>query len=356
MIKSVFKAVIVLLCITVLALVGVFAWVEKQLATPIAHTDTTQTFIFTMPQGKSVRHVPTLLANEGALTQDKIEWVELALRAKLRLDPALAHIHAGEYDLSTAKDVAHVLSILHEGDVVKHSFTIVEGTRFRDLRALLASKSNLKQTIKELSDAEIMAALGKKDEHPEGWFAPDTFFYTSSDSDMDILRRALRAQEQRLVESWEGKQDGLPYQSAYELLIMASIIERETGVPKERPDIAGVFVRRLQKGMRLQTDPTVIYGMGDAYVGRITRADLRTPTPYNTYTINGLPPTPIAMPSYEAIKAAAQPAQGSALYFVAKGDGSHYFSDTLAEHQQAVRRYQLNRRADYRSSPAEASQ
>src|SRR5699024_10489731 len=138
--------------------------------------------------------------------------------------------------------------------------------------------------------------------------------------------------------------------------IMASIIERETGVASERPDIAGVFVRRLQKGMRLQTDPTVIYGMGEAYIGRITRADLRTPTPYNTYTILGLPPTPIALPSHKAIEAAAHPAAGKSLYFVAKGDGTHYFSNTLAEHQQAVSRYQLNRRADYRSSPAEASQ
>lgn len=351
MMKILIKAFVALVLLTLVAVAATVFWSSEQIQKPILDASDADSFVFDMPQGKSVRNVPALLAEQGALSVEDVKAVELALRIQLRLSPALAHVHAGEYELSHAKSLNDVLTVLQYGEVIKHSLTIVEGTRFRDLRALLRSKTNLKQTIDELSDDALMTKLGKEGEHPEGWFAPDTFFYTRSDSDMDILRRALKAQEERLSASWENRQEGLPYKTPYELLIMASIIERETGVPSERPDISGVFVRRLKIGMRLQTDPTVIYGMGDAYVGRITRADLRAPTPYNTYTINGLPPTPIALPGRKAIEAAANPAEGKALYFVARGDGSHYFSNSLAEHQQAVRRYQLNRRADYRSSP-----
>lgn len=356
MIKKALVALVLLVFMAILLVGSAVFWSQAKLATPIHPPDSKKQFIFKMPMGKAVRNVPQLLAEQGIIAADAVKTVELALRIELQKSPQLAHVHAGEYDLQDASSFADVLSILQQGDVIKHSFTIVEGTRFRDLRTVLRSKENLKQTVAELSDAEIMTALGKEGAHPEGWFAPDTFFYTSTDTDLDLLRRALRTQERRLAEAWASRQADLPYQSDYEMLIMASIIERETGVAAERPDIAGVFVRRLQKRMRLQTDPTVIYGMGDAYVGRITRADLRNPTPYNTYTIDALPPTPIALPSQKAIEAAANPAEGKALYFVAKGDGTHYFSNTLAEHQQAVRRYQLNRRADYRSSPTEAPQ
>jgi UPF0755 protein len=172
-------------------------------------------------------------------------------------------------------------------------------------------------------------------------------------SDLQLLRRAHDLLRQFLHQAWEERAQGLPYGSPYEALIMASIIEKETGVPEERGKIAGVFVRRLQRGMRLQSDPTVIYGMGERYAGRITRADLRRPTPWNTYLIDGLPPTPIALVGREAIRAALHPAEGEALYFVAKGDGTHRFSNTLEQHNRAVRQYQLQRRADYRSSPGE---
>ena len=194
--------------------------------------------------------------------------------------------------------------------------------------------------------------MGANGSHPEGRFFPDTYLFTSSETDLDLLRRAFERMEEVLATEWQAKAENLPYDSPYEALIMASIVERETGAVHEREEVAGVFVRRLEKGMRLQTDPTVIYGMGEKYQGRITRKDLRTHTDYNTYRIDGLPPTPIALPGREAIHAALNPAEGDTLYFVARGDGTHKFSKTLAEHQKAVRAFQLNRRSDYRSSPA----
>lgn len=353
MIKNLIKLMALLLLALVAFVFGFMQWSQTQLNTPLQHTGA-QSLSFEMPSGASVRRLPMLLVKQGLLEEGKAAAIETALRFELRRNPGIAGVKTGEYDLTQAKRFIDVLTLLQKGEVIKHSLTIVEGTRFQDLRTLLASKSNLRQTLTDLPDATVMAKLGKKNLHPEGWFAPDTYFYTSSDSDIDILKRALSLQEERVKTAWETRAENLPYHSAYEMLIMASIIERETGVPSEREDIAGVFVRRMQIGMRLQTDPTVIYGMGENYKGRITRADLRTPTPYNTYTINGLPPTPIALPGAKAIEAAANPAIGKSLYFVAKGDGSHYFSSSLAEHEQAVRRYQLNRRTDYRSSPTEA--
>ncbi|MFO6266438.1 endolytic transglycosylase MltG, partial [Pseudomonas aeruginosa] len=181
---------------------------------------------------------------------------------------------------------------------------------------------------------------------------PDTYRYTRGMRDIDILRKAYQRMQTILAKEWDGRSQDLPYRDAYQALIMASLVEKETGVPEERSQIAGVFVRRLQRGMLLQTDPTVIYGMGERYNGKITRADLREPTPYNTYVVPGMPPTPIALAGREAIRAALHPAEGETLYFVARGDGSHVFSSSLDEHNKAVREYQLKRRSDYRSSPA----
>jgi len=191
-----------------------------------------------------------------------------------------------------------------------------------------------------LTDAEILAAIGAEEKHPEGLFAPNTYVIEEGERDLDILRRLYQRQKRILAEEWAGRESGLPYNNAYEALIMASIIEKETGVAEERAQIAGVFVRRLQVGMRLQTDPTVIYGVGERYKGDITRAHLREDTPYNTYRRAGLPPTPIANPGRAAIHAALHPAEGDALFFVATGDGRHIFSATLAEHNRAVNRYQ----------------
>ena len=256
------------------------------------------------------------------------------------------------YEISTATTPAQLLQKLAQGEVISYSLTLVDGQSFKQFRQVLKQQAKLKQLTPDWSAEEILKAVNASYDHPEGLFYPDTYHYTSSDSDLDILVRAHQRMSKLLAEAWAERAADLPYQSAYEALIMASIIEKETGVAWERPEIAGVFVNRLRRSMRLQTDPTVIYGLGDAYQGNITRQHLTTTTPYNTYRISGLPPTPIANPGLPAIEAALHPAATDKLYFVARGDGSHYFSSTLQEHQQAVKQYQLNRRADYRSAPA----
>ena len=267
-------------------------------------------------------------------------------------------LQVGEYPLEPGMTARDLLALLQRGAVLQRSVTLVEGWTFKQFRLALARAERLQHTLPETMPAEqVMTELGLGDVHPEGQFFPDTYLYTLGMSDRDVLLRAYRRMQEVLTSEWEQRQKNLPIDSAYEALILASIIERETGVPHERDEIAGVFVRRLRQGMRLQTDPTVIYGMGEQYEGRIGRADLREATPYNTYMIDGLPPTPIAMPGREAIHAALNPADGSSLYFVARGDGSHVFSDTLDEHNAAVRRYQIEQRAkDYRSSPAPVEQ
>ena len=274
------------------------------------------------------------------------------LRLYWRLNLSGQNLHGGEYRLLPSMTARDMVGLWQRGEVVQHTLTLVEGWNFRQVRAALKASPLIEQTISELSDSQVMAELGYADLHPEGRFFPDTYSFTRGVTDIELLRRAFARLESVLAEEWAGRSEGLPYKDPYQELIMASIIEKETGVPEERGEIAGVFVRRLARGMLLQTDPTVIYGMGESYRGRITRADLRRPTPYNTYTNAGLPPTPIAMVGREAIHAALHPLEGSSLYFVARGDGSHVFSNTLAEHNRAVREYQLKRRADYRSSPA----
>jgi UPF0755 protein len=210
------------------------------------------------------------------------------------------------------------------------------------LRQLNASPE-VRHTLHGLSEAEIMRRVGVQEKRPEGLFFPDTYHFASGSSDVEILRRSYQAMKQKLGSVWESRNTGLPYESPYDALIMASIIEKETGRADERPLIASVFTNRLHIGMRLQTDPTVIYGLGDKFDGNIRKRDLTTDTPYNTYTRDGLPPAPIAMPGLDSLRAAVNPAQSDKLYFVGKGDGSHYFSRTLEEHNRAVAKYQLGR-------------
>jgi len=263
---------------------------------------------------------------------------------------AAGKLKVGEYALDGGLTPRELLLRMRQGKVLQHRVTIVEGWNIRQLRAALRRAAPLLHDTDDLDDAGLMARLGFPDQHPEGRFLPETYVYQRGDSDLDVLKRAHAAMEKELADAWASRSTDLPLASPHELLTLASIIEKETALASERPQIAGVFARRLKLGMRLQTDPTVIYGIGSAYDGNIRKSDLTTDTPYNTYTRAGLPPTPIAMPGKQALQAAAQPARGEALYFVAVGDGSgaHVFSASYAEHNAAVARYlqQLRARRD----------
>lgn len=274
------------------------------------------------------------------------------LRQYWRFNLPNTSLHSGEYRLRSGMSALALLELWQRGEVVQYTIAFIEGWSFQQLRAALAREQKLQQTLPGLSDTQVMKAVGWPDTHPEGWFFPDTYRYVRGMRDVDLLRQAAKRQQQVLGEEWQSRAPELPYSTPYEALIMASLIEKETGVGSEREQIAGVFVRRLRLNMLLQTDPTVIYGLGERYKGNLTRANLLEPSAYNTYLNRGLPPTPIALVGREAIHAALHPADGKSLYFVARGDGSHVFSETLAEHNRAVREYQLKRRADYRSSPA----
>jgi UPF0755 protein len=294
--------------------------------------------LFDVPRGTSLRALARRLHEQG-LIERPYYFIAMAY-----LQGDQSRLKAGEYALTPDMTPPRILERLTSGRVVEYSLTLVEGWTFRQaLAALDAHEVFSGSKLSERSDAEIMAELGRPDEHPEGLFFPDTYRFPRQTGALDILKRALARMDAILAEEWEQRVANLPITTPYEALILASIIEKETGLAVERARISGVFTRRLQRGMRLQTDPTVIYGMGERYDGNIRRADLREATPYNTYVIDGLPPTPIALVGREAIRAALNPEDGEELYFVAKGDGSHVFSRTLDEHNQAVRRYILNR-------------
>lgn len=269
------------------------------------------------------------------------EGADLRWKVLARQLGAAGRIKAGEYELDDGLTPRLLLERMRDGKVIQHRVTLVEGWNIRQVRAALARATPLMQTLDDVDDAALMAALGREGVHPEGRFLPETYHYARGESDRDVLARALLGMDKALAQAWDGRAQDLPLQNPDELLTLASIIEKETGLASERPQIAGVFVRRLKMGMRLQTDPTVIYGIGQAYDGNIRKIHLTTDTPYNTYTRAGLTPTPIAMPGRDALQAAAHPADGDALYFVAIGDGSgaHLFSATYAQHQQAVAAY-----------------
>jgi peptidoglycan lytic transglycosylase G len=253
-------------------------------------------------------------------------------------------IKAGEYALQKGMTMPDLLALFVSGKTRQYSVTIPEGWNFKQIKQLLRDNPYLKHTLESVEDGVIMSQLESQYNHPEGLFFPETYFFEKNSSDFDLLKRAYDKMQLVLKEAWEHRQQDIPIKNSYEALILASIIEKETAVGEERQQIAGVFSRRLQKGMLLQTDPTVIYGMGDHYQGNIRHKDLKQATPYNTYVIKGLPPTPIAMPGKEAIHAALHPAEGKSLYFVARGDGSHEFSSSLRAHNNAVNKFQKKRR------------
>ena len=299
----------------------------------------------TIAAGQSLRGLAQQLQEEGIYDSP---WL---LRLYGRWSGLDQQIKRGEYLVPPGTTAAELLLLLKQGKVISYQVTLPEGITLARAIEILASDGRLVQLLAGEDDPRL-AEFSAGRINGEGLFFPDSYQFERGASDLDILQRAYDAMQQLLEEEWQNRAGNLPYASSYEALVMASIVERETGVPEERGEIAGVFVRRLQKGMRLQTDPTVIYGLGDAYRGNLTRAHLRDDANiYNTYRIKGLPPGPIALPGREAIHAALHPTAGNTLYFVARGDGSHQFSETLAEHQQAVRKYQLRRRADYRSTP-----
>jgi UPF0755 protein len=323
---------------------GFSAWkIDSALEQPL---NITQEELLDVPTGSTPSGTFNRLEADGVL--EDAFWLRLYWRFNLATQP----LHSGEYRMLPGMTAQGLIGVWQRGEVVQYSLTLVEGWNFRQVRAALAKNDKLEQTLVGLSDSELMEKLGHPGVFPEGRFFPDTYRFVRGMSDADVLEKAYDRLEDVLAKEWAKRAPDLPYNDPYKALIMASLVEKETGVPQERGQIAGVFVRRLQMGMMLQTDPTVIYGMGERYNGKLTRASLKEPTPYNTYVIFGLPPTPIAMVGREAIHAALNPVSGSSLYFVARGDGSHVFSDDLDAHNSAVREYQLKRRADYRSSPA----
>ena len=285
--------------------------------------------------GDTLKKISHQLYQQGVLSNPRyLVWIA-------KRQGTANQIQKGEYLFEAGITPVQLLSKIVKGETIQYSATIIEGMTFRELMGALNENEHLVHTLKGLKPKAIMAKLGFPDLHPEGRFMPDTYYFPRGTTDVEFLQRAYRAMENFLNEEWENREVGTPLKSAYDALILASIVEKETAVPTERSMIAGVFTRRLQKHMRLQTDPTVIYGLGEKFDGNLRRRDLVHDTPYNTYRHNGLPPTPIAMPGRDAIKAAINPASGDELYFVAKGDGSHVFTSTLRDHNNAVIKYQL---------------
>jgi UPF0755 protein len=319
-----------------IAAVALWGWQRYQgfQSAPLPGLHTGQ--VVQVKQGDSFRAVLARLRAQGINAGTDLEWQLLARQ----LDAA-GKLKVGEYALDPGTTPRTLLQNMRAGRIIQYRFTIVEGWNFRQLRAALDAATPLLHQTRQLDDAALMAAIGHAGQHPEGRFLPETYLYVRGDSDLDVLTRAYEAMARALAAAWAERAAELPLTTPDQALILASIVEKETGIAEERAQIAGVFIRRLRLGMKLQTDPTVIYGIGSAYDGNIRRRDLATDTPYNTYTRSGLTPTPIAMPGRDALQAALHPAPGDALYFVALGDGSgrHVFSATLAQHNAAVRQY-----------------
>jgi len=311
---------------------ALFQRMERVLSTPIPIAEPQ---LFDIEPGQSITKIAVVLAAKG--------WLEspLSLRIEATRRGVASRIQAGTYEVTPGLTPRTLLAKFVQGDIKRYQFTVVEGSTFIEMRELIKRLPGVRSTLAGVDDLEVMQRLGAPDELPEGRFFPSTYFYKHRTPDLELLRRAYAEMQRILTGAWAKRQADLPLSTPYEALILASIIEKETARPFERAAIGGVFVRRLQLGMKLQTDPTVIYGLGTQFDGNLRREDLLRDTPFNTYTRAGLPPTPIAMPGADAIAAAVNPAPGSALYFVARGDGTHEFSDTLTAHQRAVRAYQL---------------
>ena len=328
------KRLLILACV-ILIWLGAQTWntmhSENTLAEPI---------VLQLERGDSLRAIGNKLATLRLLDNPEhfVWWVKLQGDSR--------RLQAGDYVIMPGETLVQLQSNMVAGKVQQFAVTLVEGLNFRQMMQMINQQAYIQHTINDLDASAIMTALGHTGEHPEGRFFPDTYHVRRQETDLELLARAYNSMAQTLETLWQTRAADLPYENAYQALIMASIIEKETAVGDERPLIAGVFINRLRLGMRLQTDPTVIYGIGENYDGNIRYRDLRTDTPYNTYTRKGLPPTPIAMPGYASIKAALHPADTDYLFFVAHSDasGRHLFSSTLAEHEKMVDLHQRKRR------------
>lgn len=325
------RVIILFVVICVGLLLSGYQAVQRFANQPLAITQET---FFKLPTGTGRVALENLLQRDHLIKNTRLfPWL-------LRIEPELAQFKAGTYRFTPGMTVREMLQLLASGKEAQFAVRFIEGKRLRDWMDELQQSKYVKHVLAGKSDAEIAKLLGLKDsEHPEGWLYPDTYSYTAGTTDLALLKRAHVKMEKTVDEIWQGRDKSLPYKTPGELVTMASIIEKETAVNEERTKVASVFINRLRMGMRLQTDPTVIYGMGDNYNGNISRKDLDTPTPYNTYVISGLPPTPIAMPGLASLTAAAHPAKTAYLYFVADGKGGHTFTTNLASHNQAVRVY-----------------
>jgi UPF0755 protein len=321
--------------IGLLAGLGLAAWMLYYAKTPLNVPSASQEI--TIKANSGLSSIANQLVEQGVIDH-QFSFVLLA-----RILGKESTLQAGEYTLNANVTPYALLLSLNNGKATQAKITFIEGKTFKQMLANLQANEAVKTTVQNASNAEIMALVNPDKKHPEGLFFPDTYYFDRGTKDIVLLKRAHEIMMRKLEEAWQNREAGLPYKNSYEALIMASIVEKETGKASERPMIAGVFVNRMRMGMRLQTDPTVIYGMGDKFDGNIRRKDLRTDTIYNTYMRYGLPPTPIAMPSLAAIEAALHPAKTKALYFVGKGDGSHAFSNSLVQHNRAVAKYQLKR-------------
>ncbi|MBX3702681.1 MAG: endolytic transglycosylase MltG [Steroidobacteraceae bacterium] len=327
--------------VVLLATAAWFAWRHNErawLSEPIEALQAT--VVFDLPEGASLTAVAAALEGQGLLER-RGTWIRHARREGLA-----TRIRAGEYELQPGATPAGLLQQFAAGRVRLHALTIPEGWTFRQALAAIQAHPAVKVELADVPASGIMQRLGLGDRHPEGLFFPDTYHFSRGTSDGTILLQAHARMENALATAWANRVAGLPFDSPYQALILASVIEKETGAPEERGLIAGVFVNRLRKGMRLQTDPTVIYGMGEAFDGNLRRRDLQADTPYNTYTRGGLPPTPIALPGRAALEAAVRPDATDALYFVATGlgDGRHFFAKSLVAHNENVRRHIANLR------------
>jgi len=341
--SSVWRWYLAVIFLSMLLVIGAaLAWLQMPMGFKPQINATSSTSSNSMPDvldlsielGTSPKGVAIAIANAGADVSPELLWLWFRFSGQAR------GIKAGSYEITAQMSPQTVLNMLVRGEESLRSITLVEGWTFKQFRLALGKAESLKSTTSGLSDQDIMAQLGRSQVHPEGRFYPDTYTYSKGATDYSVMKRALLSMDRHLAEVWQQKARQSVLRSPDDLLILASIVEKETGRATDRPQISAVFHNRIKIGMRLQTDPTVIYGLGDAFDGNLRRVDLKTDTPYNTYTRSGLPPTPIAMPGKAALMAALQPADSQALYFVAKGDGASHFSSSLNEHNQAVNLYQ----------------